>query len=793
MNLTGLAIGIACAGLIFLWVADELQWDSKEVNRDRIYLVKVNVEQDAGTWTHSSTPGPLARVLAAMPGIASTCRTMDGPAPAFRIGDHAVEAAGIYADSSLFDIFTLPFVQGKPQYAFTQLYSLVITESAAKKFFGPRAEKDVIGRRVRMDDKQDYVISGVVKDQPRNSSLQFEWVAPMQVVLNSTDHWNKWDNFGMTTYVEMKPGVSADGFNRRFLEPKYDFTTQKVEKDRSSVHLFLFGMKDWRLYDQFENGKATGGGRITYVRLFSTIAWIVLIIACINFMNLATARSEKRSKEVGVRKVLGAGKPELVRQFLGEALIMAALATLGAMMILELALPAFNALVGKELFLDFGNPLQVGALLGLMVVCGLIAGSYPSLYLSSFNPVFVLKGIRLKTGGAAFIRKVLVVLQFTVSIILIVATIVIYQQIRHVKDRNLGFNRNNLVQLPLHGNMAEHFASVRQDLVNTGVVENAALADHPALEGGNNTGGISWPGKSPDSKVTVSLRLVSPEYIGTMGMHIREGRDFTAADKAGLQRIAIARPEDRPGLLPLFHVVITASMERLMGEGSAIGKELHYDSNFGLQRMIVEGVVDDYRYGDMYGQADPVIFYCTADFMSLVYLRLNPAVAPQQALAQVAAVLKRDNPGYPFTYAFVDEQFNNLFLSEMLISRLSRVFATLAILISCLGLFGLAAYTAERRIKEIGIRKTLGASTMRITRLLTNDFLRLVLLSCLLAFPVAGWIMHNWLQGYAYRIGIHWWVFVVAGMVSVLIAVITVGSQAMRAAVAKPVDSLRSE
>jgi putative ABC transport system permease protein len=789
LNIFGLAIGLACAGLIFLWVEDELSWDSNHVNKDRIYVVRVNVTQDAGTWTHSSTPGPLAPSLASLPGVAATCRTSEGETPVFRIGDRVVQATGMYAEPSLFGIFTLPFVQGTPRRAFSQLYSLVITESAAKKLFG--GGQEVLGKKVRMDDKQDYVVTGVVKDMPQNSSLQFEWLAPFQVYFQN-DHWQKWNNFGLTTYVELKPGVDAAVLNGRWLAPKYDFTTQKVEADVSSVHIFLFGMKQWRLYEQFDNGKVTGGGRIQYVRLFSMIAWIVLFIACINFMNLATARSEKRSREVGVRKVLGAGKGSLVGQFLGEALFMTLLAAIGAVIIIVSVLPAFNLLVGKDLSPGLDNPVHLGALLMLTLVCGVVAGSYPSLYLSSFQPILVLKGMKVlvvrNLRFSSVFRKGLVVLQFTMSIVLIIGTMIVYQQIQHVKNRDLGFNKDNLVEVPLRANMNRDYASIRQDLIHTGAVENAALADHVTLNSGNNTGGISWAGKSPDSRVTVSQRLVSPEYLATLGMHIQEGRDFGPADTANPQRFFQGQ-----GAAPVLHVVISASMERLMGKGSAVGKQLQFSSNAGPVTMTVVGVIRDYVYGNMYGQAAPVIFYCLKDFTSLMYLRLNPLAPTQQAMAQIEGVLRKDNPGYPFEFSFVDEQFNNKFLSEMLISKLSRVFASLAILISCLGLFGLAAYMAERRIKEVGIRKVLGASPIRITQLLSKDFLRLVLISCLIAFPVAGWIMHSWLLGYAYRIGIRWWVFVVAGVTAMVIALITVGTQALRAAMTNPTRSLRNE
>jgi predicted permease len=785
LNISGLAIGIACAGLIFLWVEDEVTFDSTQVNKNRVYVVKVNAKEDNGIFTHTSTPGPLADVLATMPGVETTCRTTESEESTnFRIGDKSVNALGKYVEPAYFKLFTLPFVQGSAQNAFTQLHSLVISESASKKFFGDN--KDVIGKTVRMDDKQDYVISGVVKDQPENSSVAFEWLAPFEIFFNGNEHFHKWNNFGITTYVEMKPGVDVAPINKQLADPKYDFTTQKVESDVSSVHIFLFCMKDWRLYDQFENGKPTGGGRIQYVHLFSIIAWIVLLIACINFMNLATARSEKRSREVGVRKVLGAGKKSLVGQFLGEAIFLSLLAAIGAVLLMTLTLPAFDTLVQKNLGLNLASPVHIGALLALVLACGLVAGSYPSLYLSSFNPVFILKGIKIKSGSAPVIRKGLVVLQFTISITLIIATIVIYQQIRHIKDRNLGFNRSNLVEVPLQGTLLQHFYPMRQELISQGIAENAALTDHTMLDGGNNTNGISWHGKAPDSKVVISQRMVSPEFMGTMGMRIREGRDFTSTDTVSFQDVMKTK------IFPEFHVIITHSMEKLMGTGSAVGKTLEDNGNFHFN-MVVDGVVDDYVYGNMYGQSDPVVFYCVPGVTNRMYVRLSPGIAPDVAISRMESLFKKENPGYPFEYTFVDDQFNNLFLSEMLISKLSRLFAALAILISCLGLFGLAAYTAEQRIKEIGIRKVLGASNTQITHLLSRDFIRLVLLSCVIAFPVAGWAMHHWLQDYAYHVDLHWWVFVLTGVLSVLIAMGTVSFQAVRAAMANPVKSLRSE
>jgi putative ABC transport system permease protein len=788
LNLFGLAIGIACAGLIFLWVEDEWTFNSNHLNKDNIYLVKVNAKVDNGVFTHSSTPGPLAPLLKqTLPGVVNACRTTEeNNSVLFRIGDRSVYAAGGYADPSIFDIFTLPFTQGDPHTAFDQLYSIVITESTAKKFFGN--DMQVIGKTVRADNKQDFVVTGVIKDQPRNSSLQFEWLSPFEIHhRESMPYIDRWNNFGTTTYVQLKPGTPVATINHQWNDPRYDFTTQRKESTASTDHIFLFGMNNWRLYNDFDNGLPTGNGRIQYVRLFTSIAWIILLIACINFMNLATARSEKRAREVGVRKVLGAAKSSLIGQFIGESLMMAVVASLAAILIMSFTLPAFNLLVDKQLSLGLGQSTHWLAVLLITLICGLIAGSYPSIYLSSFNPALVLKGVKMKAGSAAFIRKGLVVLQFTASIVLVISTIIIYQQIRHVKDRNLGFNKEHLVQLTLQGEMKNNFQVIRQAFIQTGAVSDAALADHETLSDGNNTTGITWPGKDPNSQIVISIRLTSQEYLSTMGMQLESGRNFEATDEVQFK-------DDRPKDSNLvFHILISASLEKLIGKGSAIGKTIEYNSNWGVQHLIVAGVVKDYLYGDMYGHPSPVIFYSMPHFTSLMYVRTAPNARPDEALAAMESVLKKYNPGYPFTYSFVDEQFNRKFQNETLISNLSRVFAFLAILISCLGLFGLAAYTAERRTKEIGIRKVLGASTGGIARLLSNEFLRLVVIACIIAFPV-GWLtMSNWLKGYAYRIDISWWVFALAGIVAVLIALATVSYQAFKAAIANPVKSMRTE
>ncbi|MDB5133500.1 MAG: acetylornithine deacetylase [Mucilaginibacter sp.] len=769
LNIFGLAIGIACAALIFLWVEDEVNYDSVNVKKERLYISRINEKFDVQVLTHSSTPGVMGPAMKEeLPGIANTCRVSDGGTSLlFSRGDKSVFASGKYAEASIFSMFTLPFVQGNARSAFLQVHSLVITEKTARKFFGN--EKNVIGQSIRVDNKQDYFVTGVIKDIPENTTLQFEWLMPFQIYFDQSPWLKSWGNMSLLTYVELKPGVNPATVNQQL----YNYIQKREPK--SIAHVFLFGMKDWHLYNEFKDGKMTGGGQIEYVHLFSVIAWIILLIACINFMNLATARSEKRAREVGVRKVLGAGKRSLIAQFIGEAIFMSLISAAVAVFIVATVLPAFNTLVQKQLIIGFGNPYHILALLLITLACGLIAGSYPSFYLSSFNPVSVLKGMKLKDSWAAIIRKGLVVLQFTASVVLIISTVIVYQQIQHVKNRRLGFNKDNLIEMDLQGKMAESYRPIKQDLLNTGLVENVALADHAIIYGGNNTSSLSWDGKPVGSKILISQRYVTPEFMETSGLKILEGRNLTVTDTG-----------------TPYRMIITQSMAKLMGKGSAIGKRVHGDGD--TTSATVVGVVNDYVYGNMYGKPDPVMFFSSAPKNTTVmYVRIKPTNNTEKVLAAIQGVMKKDNPAYPFDYRFVDDQFNQMFLSEMLVSKLSRVFAALAIVISCLGLFGLAAYTAERRTKEIGIRKVLGASVSSVTTLLSKDFLQLVILSCVVAFPIAYWLMFNWLKSYQYHIDIQWWVFAVAGIAAVIIALATISFQSIRTAIANPVKSLRSE
>ncbi|MFT3701675.1 MAG: ABC transporter permease [Agriterribacter sp.] len=785
LNIFGLAIGIACAGLIFLWAESELTWDNFNSKKHNLYQLEVNMTSDGNNFTMGSTPRPMgAAMQKEIPGIAHTARVSDqGVRLLFSAGDKQLYATGLYADAPLFDMFSFQFIEGNPENAFPQLYSLVISQNTAKKFFGN--EKNVVGKTIRVDNKRDYVVSAVVKDMPENSTLRFEWLAPYEITIvdlkelavqygiKLTDDVD-WSSYGPFTYVELDKHANLSAVNAQLK----DFIQHKVANQKNAT--FLYPLSQLHLYNEFANGKPTGGGAITQVRLLSVIAWIILLIACINFMNLATANSQKRVKEIGVRKVLGAEKKKLIFQFIGEALFMSAIATVFAVIIITLSLPAFNALMQKQLSLQLGSPAHLVGLLSVTIICGLVAGSYPSVYLASFNPIFVLKGLKIKSGSAAFIRKGLVVFQFTVSVIFIISTVVVYLQIQHVKNRNLGFNKDNLIEINPEHDVSDIFPLIKSDLLSTGLIKDVALADHATLYGGDTDSRFKWQGKSPDNNISIAHRNVSPEYIGTSGMKIIEGRDFSenAASESA-------------------NVIVNKAMADMMSKESVVGKIIQSPRGKPdgvIRDMTIIGVVDNYIYGNVYGEAEPLIIFCASpEYQSLLYIRTKAQNNTEQALAKIEAVMKKHNAAYPLEYTFVDDQFSRMFSNETRISKISGVFAILAIIISCLGLFGLATYTAERRIKEIGIRKVLGASVTGIASLLSREFLQLVIVSCVVAFPVAWWIMHQWLQDYQYRIEISWWIFLAAALGAILIALFTISFQSVKAAIANPVKSLRTE
>ena len=769
LNIFGLAVGIACAALILLWVEDEVTFNHNFAKRDYLYHVMQNEKSDAGISTNGSTPGPLAAALKAdIPGIVNSGRLSWAMDELVVLGDKTIKENGMYADPSVLSMYSLPFIYGNPATALNDPQSVVISESMSKKFFG---DNNPVGKVLNMNAKGAYsvdglyTVTGVFKDLPANCYYRFHWLSPYETWENANTWLKPWTNNLTETIVELSSTANRAAINKKLR----NYLGTKVSG--STNQCFLFSMNDWHLRGNFTNG-VQDGGNIKYVKLFSTIAFIIMLIACINFMNLSTARSEQRAKEVGVLKVMGAGKKGLIGKFISESLLMSFIAVILAVVLLYVLMPFYNTLVQKQLSLDLFNPLHLISILAIGIIAGLIAGSYPAFYLSSFNPIKVLKGIKLKSSASAvFIRKGLVVTQFSASVILIISTIIIYQQVQHIKDRDLGYSKNNLLYMNLQGNMKDHFSELKNSLIATGYVENAATSLHDALHVYSYGDGFSWQGKNPNAKLPIHSNVVSSEYISTMHMKLLEGRDFYPANA------------------DTNHVIINESMAQLMGKEGKVGSII----NAGTYKLPVVGIIKDFIYNDVYGKGAPLVLLNGGYSATVMAVRVKKNVNLSQALKKVEDVMKAGNPGFPFEYKFADQDFDVMFSSETLIGKLAGVFAMLAIFISCLGLFGLAAYTAERRTKEIGIRKVLGASVMELAGLLAKEFLQLVTVACLFAFPVTWWLMNNWLQGYAYRTTIYWWIFAIAGMMALLIALITVSFQAIKAAVANPVKSLRTE
>lgn len=766
LNIFGLAVGIASAALIFLWVEDELNYNHYFPNRNNLYVIKDKQTYDGNTFVFDATPGPLAQAIKdETPGIKTTARSTWANPMLFSLGDKSVYENGRYVDSGFLTMFSVPFIKGNAAAAFAQLHSVVISEKMALKFF--TSTDNIIGKTLKVDNKEDYVISGVFKDLPENVSIKFDWLIPFKVYEEQNLWLKEWGSNSILTYAQTEANANVGNINKQL----YDIV-QRRNSQSTIAKMMLYPFNRVRLYNNFDKSGKEKAGVIKNIRLFSLIAWIILIIACINFMNLATARSEKRAKEVGIRKVMGAIKQKLIAQFIAESVLLSFLSMLLAIAIISLAMPAFNNLVHKNLSLHIFQPIHFGSLIIIALVCGILAGSYPAFYLSSFNPALVLKSTKLKIGSAAFIRKALVVTQFSASVVLIICTVIIYQQIQFGKDKDLGLKKDNLIYTGLHGNMRTHFASIKNDLLNTGVVENACISNSDVLNMGSNTGDFSWEGKAPDKQILITVEGISPEYIATQGIHLTQGRSFYENLKADSS-----------------NVIINETLAKIINNKNILGSVINREKD----KYTIVGVVKDYVSNNVYQPVAPLMLFADTSNTNVLSIRIKDKASITAAIAAIEKVIKNNNPGYPFEYQFVDEEFGRFFQAETLIGKLAGIFSALAIIISCLGLFGLASFTAERRTKEIGIRKVLGASVSGMTSLLSKDFLKPVLLSVIIAFPVSWWMMFNWLKDYSYKITIQWWVFALAGLLVLMIALVTVSFQSIRAAISNPVKSLRTE
>lgn len=764
LNMFGLALGLTCAILMLLWIENEVSYNWFHKKYDTLYQVYENQTYEDQTFTFIATPGPLAEAMKKeFPEVKNAARTAWGSRWLFNVDEKPIYEDGNYADPAFLKMFSFDMIWGNPNTALNNDHSLVITQRMAKKFFG---EGNPVGRTLLVNNKDEFIITGVVIDPPLNSTIRFDWLAPFNLFLKSNDWALLWGNNGMQTFVELEEGSDVKKFNDKF----NGFIHSKEEE--AIARPFLLPMKDWRLQNNFVEGKQTGG-RIEHVRLFSIIAILLIVIACINFMNLATARSEKRAKEVGVRKVMGAQRKSLMKQFMGEAMITSFIAMFVACVFVLAALPFFNELVERKLSLGFHDPYQWLIFIGVAIFCGLVSGSYPSVYLSSFLPVSIFKGMHIgKTSKAGMVRKSLVVTQFVISTVLIVSTVVIYKQIQHVQNRQLGYNKENLIYISQNGKINENLEAIQNDLLATGLVSHVSPCNQTLIQLGNSSGGFNWEGKDPTTDRLITTEYVGPDYIQTTGMKLVAGRNFNPDVKSDSN-----------------NVIINETFAKLIGKKDPVNTILRKDST----KYTVVGVVKDFLYNSMYQKPEPFIVYCQPHSTNFLFIRTKDNSRMEETLAKIGSVLKKHNPAYPFEYNFIDQDFNDLFKSEVLVSKLSRLFAILTIFISCIGLFGLAAYTAERRTKEIGIRKVLGATVSNVVSLLSKDFLVLVTIAIVIATPLAWFIMNRWLENYEYRIEMQWWMFIIAGALALVISLFTVSFQAIKAALSNPTKSLRTE
>jgi putative ABC transport system permease protein len=769
LNVVGLAIGMGVALLIGLWAYNEYGYDLFLPDGDRLYQVRRNFNSNGDTLNFASTSLRLATALRdEVPEIEYVAESDFGQPHALKVGDKKLLLSGNIIGSDFLNMFQFPLLQGQAAVALSNPYSIVVTEATAKALFG---SADAMGKMVRFDNQHDLQVTGILRNIPVSSTFQFDYLVPF-TYLDAIDtgitaqRAGSFGNNGYQLFVKLKPHVTyAQAASRiRGIEWR---ETKNINAMMSAV--VLQPMRNWHLYGNYENGKE-GAGFLQYVRLFMLIGSLVLVIACINFVNLTTARSEKRAREVGVRKAIGSERKDLIVQFLIESTMLTAMAFGLAVIFVRLALPAFNALTGDELSIPFSSAGFWLVMVLCVLVVAIAAGSRPAFYLSSFQAIKVLKAGMAAGRSATWPRKVLVVLQFSCSIALIISTIIVYQQVEHARERPVGYAIDRLLMTNANDDVLNSYTAIRNDLLEKHVVENMTTASSPATEVYGHTDIDQWPGKHPGETIEMGNMVVSAAYFKTLGMTMREGRDFQAdADTSA--------------------IIFNETAIRQMRISNPLNQVITLN---GMQLRII-GVVKDALAVSPFAPADPTMFRYYPQPQSILLYRLSPGISMEKALATVGAVFNKYAPAYPYTFSFEDQEYAAKFKLEVLVGKLSGVFAGLAILISCLGLFGLAAYMAEQRTKEIGIRKVLGASVTGLWLLLSKDFIVLVAISCLIASPVAYLLLDHWLNQYTYRVGIGPGVFGIACGSALLITLATISFQAIKAAVANPTRSLRSE
>jgi putative ABC transport system permease protein len=771
INISGLVVGMAGAGLILLWLVHEVSYDRFHEKGDRISQIWVMT--DIPGLKHNQIPvtsKPVGPALKAeFPEVEESTRRINVSRFLLRAKEKSFSGvSGAFVDASFLGMFSFPLVQGNVSSQLTDAQSIVVTEKLALRLFGT---KDVLGRDILLDSADHFTVTGVLKDLPNNTDFNFEYLLSWNYLeklgWGSTDFLSTNDTY---TYVLLKRGADLAAFNAKIR----NFSRVKTGRKDIWVH-FAYPLSRLHLWLDFDNGVPVGG-RIDTVRMFGMIAAFILLIACINFVNLSTARSEKRAKEVGIRKVVGAARALLIGQFIVEAFLLAVIAGGLALAVVVLVLPAFNTLIGQNLVMPWTAWRFWIVAFGFIVLTSLLAGSYPAFYLSAFKPVSIFRKQFRKAQAVFSPRRVLVVLQFCFAVVLIICTLIVRDQLRYVQNRDLGYNQNNLIYVNMHGDIGKNYPMIRQELLASGVAASVTKTWAPMTWGGGHSWSFRWQGMVPaDTNTTINVFSEDANLVKTMGMHLVAGRDIDV-EKYPTDSLA---------------VVLNEAAVKTMGFKEPIGQVLR--EPYFKRAWHVVGVVKNYIDNTPWEETPPVVIKGAASDFRAVHIKFDPSIATKQGLAKVEAIFKKYNPAYPFDYTFVDAEYATNYDDSRRTESMVGMFAVLAIFISCLGLLGLSAYVAESRVKEIGVRKVLGASVVGIARLLSVEFLRLVLVALMIASPVAWWAMNRWLRDYAYRVSIGWGVFVVAGVLAVVIALVTVSWQAVRAARANPVRSLRSE
>lgn len=764
-NIAGLSIGMTCTLLIFLWVYNERSWDRSQKHYDRIYHIYANRDFNGTINTGPDMMYPLAKALKeSYPEVEQSAIASFEDTRLLSVGDKRVNRNVITVSPDFFEVFSYDAIAGNPSAAAKDPDALIVTESTAKILFGTT---NVLNKEVEVKNSRMAVIKAVLKDLPANSTVQFEALLPFNPSApNIQRAENDWVNCGNRVFIKTTADANIPALQTKIM----DLIRQRSEGDNPTTKgsVILHPMKKWRLFGEFRDG-INVGGRIEYVNLFSWIAVIILLIACVNFMNLSTSRSEKRAKEVGIRKTLGSERKQLLAQFITESIFLSVIAFVISALAVWFILPSFESLLNQKIEIPYNNLYTWLCALAVVLVTGIIAGSYPAVYLSGFNPVKVLKGSFMPGRKGLLPRKILVTGQFIVSVVLLSATLIIFKQLQYVKNRNAGYNKNNLVMVNSSPDADRSYDALKNDLLQSGMVKAVNRTSNPITNIFMSTSGIDWDGAPKSNNLVIGFLFAHDDFAKTLQVKINEGRDFRRGDTNT--------------------VLFNQAAIKTMGIENPVGKTIRWA---GRERKII-GIIDDMIMTSPYAPADPLMVCYENNWSSRMNLRLAEKTDTRKALARIEEIFKKYSIEYPFEYRFVDEEYGQKFNNEQLIGRLSLIFAGLAIFICCLGLFGLVSSAMERRKKEIGIRKVLGASVRGLLLLMSKDFLVLVAIAFGIAIPAAWWAMNNWLQNFNYRIDIGIGMFVIVGLILLAVTFITVALNAAKAAMNKPVKSLRSE